>query len=46
MSAAVELAERGLLPEPVLRWGIRRLLSGRLRMANEQMRTLLAMSMF
>jgi cyclopropane-fatty-acyl-phospholipid synthase len=31
MSAAVELAERGLLPEPVLRWGIRRLLSGRLR---------------
>ena len=30
MSVAVGLAERGLLPDPVLRWGIRRLLRRRL----------------
>ena len=31
MKAAVELAERGLLPRPMVRWGIRRLLRDRLQ---------------
>ena len=30
MSRGIELAERGLIPEPVVRWGIRRLLRKRL----------------
>jgi cyclopropane-fatty-acyl-phospholipid synthase len=35
MSVALDLAERGWLPEPVVRWGIRRLLSQRLRQIAE-----------
>ena len=31
MSGAVDLAERGLLPDFLLRWGIRRLCAARLR---------------
>jgi len=31
MQGAIDLLERGLLPDPVIRWGIRRLLGDRLR---------------